>query len=74
MVYLKHKLYMDFLDDPVNTYIPCRGLRDNTQHFRRMSPRHKGLYTRGLIDHIVYLVDSLRCIDIWACTIELQLL
>lgn len=66
-----HKICMDFLDDLVNICILYHDLQDNTRHFHRKSLLHKDLYRRDLIDHIIYPVDSLRCIDKWACTIEL---
>lgn len=67
-----HTRCMDFLDGLVNICILYRGLQDSTQHFHHKSLQHTDLYILDLIDHIIYLADSLRCIGKWACTIELQ--
>lgn len=72
--YLRHKLCMDFLGDPVNIGILYRDLQDNTQHFHHKSLQHKDLYTRDSIGHKVYLEGNLRCIDIWVCMIELKII
>lgn len=69
-----HKLYTDFPDGLVNIYIQYHGLQDNTRRSPHRNPQHMDLYIYDLIDHIVYLADSLRCIDTQAYKIELKIM